>query len=99
MLEYHLAVYDKVFALAKAGLHDQRKHALIKGGPGTGKSVIAINLMTDLLQKEYNAQSATGSRAFTETLRAIIGTRSAVQFKYFNLYVDAERNEIDVLEG
>jgi DUF2075 family protein len=70
---------------------------VIKGGPGTGKSVIAINLMADLFLKGYNAQYATGSRAFTETLRRIIGPRGASQFKYFNSYSDAECNEIDVL--
>ena len=70
---------------------------IIKGGPGTGKSVVAINLMSDLLLKGYNAHYATGSRAFTETLRRIIGSRGAAQFKYFNSYSAAKYNEIDVL--
>ncbi len=90
--------YDKVRALAKKGFHDRRKTAIIiKGGPGTGKSVIAIKLMADLLLSGYNAHYATGSRAFTETLRKIIGSRGAVQFKYFNSYPAAQRDEIDVL--
>ncbi len=53
--------------------------------------------MADLLVKGYNAQYATGSRAFTETLRKIIKSRGAAQFKYFNSYTDAENNAIDVL--
>jgi DUF2075 family protein len=99
LLDEQQIVYDRVYAAAKSGFHDKQKTVIIiKGGPGTGKSVIAINLMADLLQKEkFNAQYATGSRAFTETLRKIIGSRGAAQFKYFNSYIDAENNAIDVL--
>jgi len=98
LLDDQQVVYDKVFYSAKEGFHDKQKTVIIiKGGPGTGKSVIAINLMADLLLKEYNAQYATGSRAFTETLRKIIGTRGASQFKYFNSYTEAQNNAVDVL--
>ena len=98
LLDEQLVVYDKVLSCAKEGFHDKQKTILIiKGGPGTGKSVIAINLMADLLLKGYNAHYATGSRAFTETLRKIIGSRGSVQFKYFNSYSNAERDVVDVL--
>jgi len=98
LLDEQLIVYDKVLTCAKQGFHDKQKTMLIiKGGPGTGKSVIAINLVADLLLKGYNAHYATGSRAFTETLRKIIGTRGSVQFKYFNSYRDADQNAVDIL--
>jgi DUF2075 family protein len=98
LLDEQQIVYDKVLSCAKEGFHDKQKTVIIiKGGPGTGKSVIAINLMADLLLKGYNAHYATGSRAFTETLRRIIGPRGSAQFKYFNSYSDAENNSLDVL--
>ena len=98
LLDEQKIVYDKVIALAKRSFHDKQKHAIIiKGGPGTGKSVIAINLMADLLLENYNAHYATGSKAFTETLWKIVGTRSQVQFKYTHNYALAKENEIDVL--
>ena len=98
LLDEQLVAYDKVIACTKKGFHDKQKRViLIKGGPGTGKSVIAINLMADLLLDGYNAHYATGSRAFTTTLRKIIGTRGSIQFKYFNSYMSAERNAVDVL--
>ena len=98
LLDEQLVAYDKVFACAREGFHYSKKVAIIiRGGPGTGKSVIAINLMSDLLLQGYNAQYATGSRAFTETLRKVIGTRGAVQFKYFNSYTKAELSGVDVL--
>ncbi len=98
LIDEQLVVYDKILSLAKYGFHDKQKSVIIvKGGPGTGKSVIAINLMADLLLKGYNAHYATGSRSFTETLRKIIGTRGSAQFKYFNSYSEAENNAIDFL--
>lgn len=98
LLDEQLVVYDKVFSSAKKGFHDKKKTVvIIKGGPGTGKSVIAINLMADLLLKGYNAYYATGSKAFTETLRKKIGPRGSIQFKYFNSFVKSKFNEIDVL--
>ena len=98
LLDDQLIVYDKVLSEARKAYHSRNKSVIIAaGGPGTGKSVIALNLMADLLLKGYNAHYATGSRAFTQTLRNIIGTRGAVQFKYFNSYVNSELNEIDVL--
>jgi hypothetical protein len=98
LLDEQLVAYDKVFTTAKEGYHDKQKTVIIiKGGPGTGKSVIAINLMADLMLDGHNAHYSTGSRAFTETLRQSIGMRAAPQFKYFNSYVGAEYNALDVL--
>jgi hypothetical protein len=98
LLDEQLIVYDKVLSCAKSGFQDKQKAVIIvRGGPGTGKSVIAINLMADLLLKGYNAHYATGSKAFTETLRKIIGQRGSAQFKYFNSYSAADRNIIDIL--
>lgn len=98
LLDEQLVAYDKVMASARSGFHNRKKAVvLVKGGPGTGKSVIALNLMATLLREGYNAHYATGSRAFTETLRRIIGIRGAIQVKYFNSYGQAPRDSVDVL--
>lgn len=98
LLDEQAVVFDKVLAGAEAGFHDRRKRVMvIHGGPGTGKSVIALNLMAELLNNGYNAHYATGSKAFTETLRKIIGPRGAIQFKYFNSYMNAALNDVDVM--
>jgi uncharacterized protein len=50
-----LFVYDRVLQAASDGVKDKRKSAIIvKGGPGTGKSVIAMNLLGDLSAKGLN---------------------------------------------
>ncbi|MEA3255452.1 MAG: DUF2075 domain-containing protein, partial [Candidatus Altiarchaeota archaeon] len=98
LIDEQLIAYDKVLSCAREGFHDKQKTAIIiKGGPGTGKSVIAMNMVADLSLKGYNTHYATGSRAFTETMRKIVGSRASVQFRYFNSYSEAERDEIDVL--
>ncbi len=97
LLDEQKVVYDKVLACAREGFHDRLKTVIIvKGGPGTGKSVIAINLMADLLEN-YNTHYVTGSRAFTETLRRIIGSRGTAQFRYTHSYSEAKENDVDVL--
>jgi hypothetical protein len=98
LLDEQLVVFDRVLTSASQGMTTKKKSmVIIKGGPGTGKSVIAINLMADLLAKGYNTHYVTGSRAFTETLRKIIGARGSTQFKYFNSFAKAERNEVDIM--
>ena len=53
--------------------------------------------MGELAKQGYNTQHATGSKAFTENVRRIVGSRASTQFKYFNSYGPAETNDIDVL--
>ena len=98
LLDEQLIVYDAVMSLVKKGLIDKQKHAIIvKGGAGTGKSVIALQLLADLAAMGKNAHYATGSKSFTETLRKILGPESQSLFKYFMSYGQAKPNEIDVL--
>jgi len=98
LLDEQLVVYEKIRSTVRSGLFGRRKQVVIvRGGPGTGKSVLAINLVADLLRDGRNAHYATGSKAFTETLWDIIGSRSRATFKYFNSYGRAAFNEVDVL--
>ena len=98
LLDDQLLAFDKVMNLVKFGDQGKGKTVVIvHGGPGTGKSVIAINLLAELSSIGKNAQYATGSRAFTETLRKSLGKIAKSQVKYFNSYMNAPINSIDVL--
>ena len=73
---------------------------VVSGGPGSGKSVIALSLMGELSRQGRTVLHATGSSAFTQTLRRVAGAKAPrvkSMFKYFNQFVDAERNGLDVL--
>ena len=79
---------------------DRKSVVIVTGGPGSGKSVIALSLLGELAREGRTVMHATGSRSFTLTLRKVAGSRAPrVQkmFKYFNQFVDANRNDLDVL--
>jgi hypothetical protein len=98
LLDEQLVVYDRVLQAAADGVDGKKKSLIIvKGGPGTGKSVIAMNLLGDLSAKGLNTHYVTGSRAFTTTIREIVGSRASQQIKYFNGYANAGYNDIDVM--
>jgi DUF2075 family protein len=98
LLDEQRVVYDKVMAVARGAAERKQKTVIVvRGGPGTGKSVIALNLMADLARLGIGTEYATGSRSFTTTLRQVVGHRGGALFKYFNSYMDADDNQLDVL--
>jgi len=98
LLDEQMVAFQKVLSLVRSGLTKENKHVvIIRGGPGTGKSVIAINLLGELSRRGVGAQYATGSKAFTETLRSILGSRSRSMLQYFNGYRSVDEDAIDVL--
>src|SRR6267142_201783 len=62
-----------------------------------GGSIIAMNLLGDLSEAGLNAHYVTGSRAFTSTIREIVGNRGAAQVRYFNSYMGSDVDVIDVM--
>lgn len=54
LLDNQKVVYETAMEMAKKSNEDGKKRCLIvKGGPGTGKTVLAINLLSDLTNKPY----------------------------------------------
>jgi uncharacterized protein len=81
---------------------DQKHVIIIKGGPGTGKSVIGLNLMSYMLNSKAYVEYITPNQAFREVLRKkLIGTSGHVEvrdlFKGSASYVQAPENYFDVL--
>ncbi len=74
------AIIDEVRA---AGENKHPVAFLVRGGPGTGKSVIAVNLVAELSALSLRSIHATGSKAFTENLRQKVGGRAGALFSYF----------------
>ena len=98
LLDEQQVAFDAVLTAAKSMVHKRKKQILlIKGGPGTGKSVLAVNLVAALLSNNFATHYVTGSKAFTETLRKIIGARGSDLFTYSNNYMQAAIDSVDVL--
>ncbi|WP_345010567.1 DUF2075 domain-containing protein [Streptomyces shaanxiensis] len=93
--------YEKVMsAVRKARRSNQKQVIVVTGGPGSGKSVVAMSLLGELYRRGVPTLHATGSQSFTKTMRKVAGERKReVQqlFKYFNSFMDAEPNDLDVL--
>ena len=98
LLDEQKAVFNRVLKEARSGARKKGKVVILaRGGPGTGKSVIALNLVGTLSGAGLNTQYATGSKAFTENLRDLLGRKAGIQFKYFNSYMGAGKDVVDVL--
>lgn len=97
LLDEQLIVYDTVMSLAQKAKAKDKYAVIVKGGAGTGKSVVGLQLLADLTALNINAHYATGSRSFTETLRKILGKDSTSLLKYFMSYGEVAPNSVDVL--
>ncbi|AUG79476.1 ATP-binding protein [Kitasatospora sp. MMS16-BH015] len=98
--EQRIAYRTVLNAVRRANRSDHKEVVIVTGGPGTGKSVIALSLLGELYRQGATALHATGSSSFTTTMRKVAGARKReVQdlFKYFNGFMTAERNGLDVL--
>lgn len=101
LLDEQRTAYELVLhAVQRARADDRKSVIVVSGGPGSGKSVIALSLLAELARQGRSVLHATGSRSFTQTLRKYAGhgtTRVQNLFKYFNNFMSAERNGIEVL--
>ncbi|MFC8389792.1 DNA/RNA helicase domain-containing protein [Streptomyces sp. NPDC057238] len=101
LLDEQQVAYRMVLnAVEKAKRADRKEVVVVTGGPGTGKSVIALQLLGELYRRGMPALHATGSQSFTKTMRKVAGSRKReVQdlFKYFNSFMTTEANSLDVL--
>lgn len=98
LIDDQIAAYNVIMDRAKRQSKQHDKSVIIvKGGPGTGKSVIALEVMGELMRRGKPVFHATGSRAFTRTLRKIVGKRAEKFYKFFFNFTNLKENEINVL--
>ncbi|ASW55211.1 DUF2075 domain-containing protein [Plantactinospora sp. KBS50] len=98
--EQHLAYELVMHAVERARTAHHKRAVVVAGGPGSGKSVIALSVLGELARRNRAVLHATGSRSFTQTLRRYAGrgsTRLQGLFKYFNSFMAADVNDIEVL--
>jgi hypothetical protein len=73
MIEEQKIVYEALRDLAQTIDDGKKKTVIVKGGPGTGKSVIAINLLVELINKyQYNTQYVTRNSAPRSVYSALL---------------------------
>ena len=102
MLDDQKVVYEEILSIANKCMTDQKKRAVIvKGGPGTGKTVVAINLLSKLTQEGYFAQYTSKNSAprnvYAKKLTGFKKSSVNNMFKGSGSYIDAEKNIVDVI--
>jgi hypothetical protein len=74
-------VYETALALADRSRHGKKNVLIVRGGPGTGKSVVAINLLVELTKRKHFAQYISKNSAPREVYKAkLTGTLSKSRF-------------------
>lgn len=75
LIDEQKVAYETILSLA--GKTDKKRTIIVKGGPGTGKSVISINVMGRLVQSGLNAKFVAPNAAFRSVVfeNLVAGTR------------------------
>lgn len=103
MIDEQRVVYENVIKLSEQCQKDHKKRTIIcEGGPGTGKSVVAVQLLAELTRKEqftqYVSKNLAPRQAYLEKLKK--GKRiSGVDnmFKGSASYTKVGKNQINTL--
>lgn len=103
MIDDQKVVYEEILSLSEKSFNDHKKRVIIvKGGPGTGKTVVAVNLLAELTNRGQMAQYVTRNSAprnvYKEKLKGEI-KKSSVDNLFQNAwnYVEAKENSIHTL--
>ncbi len=95
-------VYETALALARSAAEGYKQVAIIKGGPGTGKSVVAINLLAEVTKMGLLAKYVSRNAAPREVYKSkLAGKMRAVQianlFSGSGAFIDTPPDTFDVL--
>ena len=103
MIDDQKVVFEDIKALAQKSKEDGQKRVyIVNGGPGTGKSVVAVNLLVELTNKDQFCQYVSKNSAPRNVYTAqLTGTKKKTNinnlFKGSGSYVDVPSNTIDSL--
>lgn len=102
MIDEQKLVYETALDLAHRVAKGGKQCLIVKGGPGTGKSVVAINLLVELTKREMMTQYVSRNSAPREVFKKrLTGTRKKTHidnlFKGSGSYVNAEPDTFHAL--
>ncbi|AFM00040.1 hypothetical protein Desde_1637 [Desulfitobacterium dehalogenans ATCC 51507] len=102
LIEEQKTVYETALALADTVTGKKKRVLIVRGGPGTGKSVVAINLIVELTKREKLVHYVTSNAAPRAIYEARLSgemrkTRISNMFKGATVYQGLEENAMDVL--
>ncbi len=102
LLDEQITVYEKILEASRASQRGTKQVLIVKGGPGTGKSVISINALAELTRQRLNVKYVTPNAAprtvYESKLKdRISGDAFRHMFSGSGSFHKAGKNEFDVL--
>ena len=102
MIDDQKVVYETALALAGQSNSKNKNVLIVEGGPGTGKSVVAINLLVELTNQDdltqYVSKNAAPRAVYHSKLTGTMKRTTILNmFKGSGAYHQTEENEFDTL--
>lgn len=102
MLDDQKVVYEEILYTSRKCMEDHKKRTIIvQGGPGTGKTVVAINILAKLTEEgqfvQYTSKNSAPRNVYAQKL---IGHKKSTvknMFKGSGSYYDTDSNLIDTI--
>jgi DUF2075 family protein/phage repressor protein C with HTH and peptisase S24 domain/predicted ATPase len=102
LLDDQKVVYENAVTMAQRAKPEKKQVLIVEGGPGTGKSVVAINLLVELTKQgqlaRYVSKNAAPRAVYTVKLNGTL-RRSNINnlFGGTGTFIDVEPNQFDTL--
>lgn len=102
LIDDQKVVYETAIELTKSSHAKAKKVLIVEGGPGSGKSVVAINLLAKFTELEkvaqYVSKNSAPRKVFEKMLTGTFTkTRISNLFKSSGSYTESDRNDFEVL--
>lgn len=103
MLDEQKVAYEEILEASRMSMNDDKKRVIIvQGGPGTGKTVVAINLLAQLTNEDqfcqYVSKNSAPRNVYQKKLKGQIRKSSIDNmFKGSGIYTEANENIVDTI--
>lgn len=103
MVDDQKVVYEKIIEVSNECQKDNKKRVVIvRGGPGTGKTVVAINLLSKLTNEgqfvQYASKNSAPRNVYLKKLKGVLRKNSIDNmFKGSGAYIGAPNNALDTV--
>ncbi len=103
MIDDQKVVYERILEVSGQCRKDHKKRTVIvRGGPGTGKTVVAVNLLARLTNEgqfvQYTSKNSAPRNVYLRKLKGVLKKSSVDNmFKGSGAYVDAPKNAVDTI--
>ena len=103
MIDEQKVVYEEIIRTSEQCMMDgQKRTVIVQGGPGTGKSVIAVNLLSELTQRgqkvQYVSKNSAPREVYKRKLKGSMRLSSVDNlFKGSGSYTETGVNEVHTL--